>query len=35
MKLTDIYSKIISEEPYNDMDVFFENYESFEEIPHT
>lgn len=33
MKLTDIYSKIISEEPYNDMDVFFENYESFEEIP--
>ncbi|SCZ54130.1 MULTISPECIES: Imm15 family immunity protein [unclassified Pseudomonas] len=33
MKLTDIYSKIISEEPYNDMDVFFANYESFEEIP--
>ncbi|BCT33428.1 Imm15 family immunity protein [Pseudomonas sp. BNK-6] len=33
MKLTDIYSKIISEEPYNDMDVFFESYESFEEIP--
>nr|BFD42047.1 hypothetical protein FFPRI1PSEUD_35460 [Pseudomonas sp. FFPRI_1] len=33
MKLTDVYSKIISEEPYNDMDVFFDNYESFEEIP--
>lgn len=33
MKLTDIYSKIISEEPYNDMDIFFAHYESFEEIP--
>uniref|UniRef100_UPI0004690958 Imm15 family immunity protein n=1 Tax=Pseudomonas sp. PH1b TaxID=1397282 RepID=UPI0004690958 len=33
MKLTDVYSKIISEEPYNDMDIFFDNYESFEEIP--
>lgn len=33
MKITDIYSKIISEEPYNDMDVFFESYESFEELP--
>lgn len=33
MKLTDFYKKIISKEPYNDMGVFFSNYESFEEIP--
>jgi hypothetical protein len=33
MKLAEIYSKIISKEPYNDMGVFFESYESFEEIP--
>jgi len=33
MKLTDIYSKLISKEPYNDMGVFFASYESFEEIP--
>jgi hypothetical protein len=33
MKLTDIYSKLISKEPYNDMEVFFASYESFEEIP--
>lgn len=33
MKLTDLYNKVISKEPYNDMDVFFESYESFEEIP--
>ena len=33
MKLAEIYSKIISKEPYNDMAVFFESYESFEEIP--
>ncbi|MGY2293767.1 Imm15 family immunity protein [Pseudomonas sp. SDO528_S397] len=33
MKFTDFYGKIISKEPYNDMGVFFESYESFEEIP--
>lgn len=33
MKLTDFYSKIISKEPYNDMEMFFESYESFEEVP--
>lgn len=33
MKLAEIYSKIISKEPYNDMAVFFESYENFEEIP--
>ncbi|WP_350616354.1 Imm15 family immunity protein [Pseudomonas sp. HY7a-MNA-CIBAN-0227] len=33
MKLTDLYNKIISQEPYNDMSVFFSSYESFEEIP--
>jgi hypothetical protein len=33
MKLAEIYRKIISEEPYKDMGVFFESYESFEEIP--
>lgn len=33
MKLTDLYESIISQEPYNDMDVFFESHDSFEEIP--
>ncbi|WP_260620578.1 Imm15 family immunity protein [Pseudomonas protegens] len=33
MKLTDLYNKVISKESYNDMRVFFEDYESFEEIP--
>lgn len=33
MKLTDLYSQVISQEPYNDMAVFFSGYESFEEIP--
>ncbi|WP_275928030.1 Imm15 family immunity protein [Pseudomonas sp. 3MA1] len=33
MKLTDLYNKVISKEPYDDMRVFFEDYESFEEIP--
>lgn len=33
MKLTDLYISIISQEPYNDMDIFFPDYESFEEIP--
>lgn len=33
MKLTDLYNKLISKEPYNDMSVFFSSYESFEEIP--
>jgi hypothetical protein len=33
MKISDIYKKIISKEPYNDTNVFVANYESFEEIP--
>ncbi|WP_223547260.1 Imm15 family immunity protein [Pseudomonas sp. A-B-19] len=33
MKLTDLYNSIISQEPYNDLDIFFENHDSFEEIP--
>ena len=33
MKLTDLYTSITSKEPYNDMDVFFANHESFEEFP--
>ncbi|WP_347900849.1 Imm15 family immunity protein [Pseudomonas purpurea] len=33
MRLTDLYNKVISQEPYNDMNVFFSDYESFEEIP--
>ncbi|SDQ63355.1 Immunity protein 15 [Pseudomonas sp. UC 17F4] len=33
MKLTDLYTSIISKESYDDMDVFFLSYESFEEIP--
>jgi hypothetical protein len=33
MMLAEIYRKIISEEPYKDLGVFFESYESFEEIP--
>ena len=33
MKFTDLYNKIISKEPYNDLDIFFSGYESFEEIP--
>ncbi|WP_225929961.1 Imm15 family immunity protein [Pseudomonas botevensis] len=33
MKFTDLYRKVISKEPYNDVGVFFESYESFEEIP--
>lgn len=33
MMLAEIYRKIISKEPYKDMGVFFESYESFEEIP--
>lgn len=31
MKLAEIYSKIISKEPYIDMAAFFEKYESFKE----
>lgn len=33
MKLTTLFRKIISKEPYNDMNVFFSGFESFEEIP--
>ena len=33
MKMTDTYQKIIRYEPYNNMDVLFLEYESFEEIP--
>ncbi|WP_262375141.1 Imm15 family immunity protein [Pseudomonas lundensis] len=33
MKLADLYNKIISKEPYNDIDIFFSDYEGFEEIP--
>lgn len=33
MKFTELYSRIISKEAYNDMAVFFESHESFEEIP--
>ncbi len=33
MKLTDLYKSIISQEPYNDMGIFFENHDNFEEIP--
>lgn len=33
MKFSDIHKKIVSKEPYNDTQVFVENYESFEEIP--
>ncbi|CAK9889644.1 Imm15 family immunity protein [Pseudomonas fluorescens] len=33
MIMTDLYSSIISKEPYNDLDVFFLGHESFEEIP--
>ena len=33
MKLTKLFRKIISKEPYNDMNVFFSDFESFEEIP--
>lgn len=33
MILAEIYRKIISKEPYKDMGVFLESYESFEEIP--
>ncbi|MEX6667567.1 Imm15 family immunity protein [Pseudomonas sp. W2-17] len=35
MNLTDLYRKIISKEPYNDMGVFFLDYETFEELPMT
>ncbi|MEN5032689.1 hypothetical protein [Pseudomonas sp. Ps21-P2] len=33
MKLTKLYLKIISKEPYNDMNVFFSGFESSDEIP--
>lgn len=33
MKLTKLFRKIISKEPYNDMNIFFSGFESFEEIP--
>ena len=33
MKLENLYSDIISKEPYNDMDIFFSNHDSFEEVP--
>lgn len=33
MKLAKLFRKIISKEPYNDMGVFFSDFESFEEIP--
>ena len=33
MKMTDMYQKIIRHEPYNNMDIFFVEYDSFEEIP--
>ncbi|WP_434677374.1 hypothetical protein J3P77_14780 [Pseudomonas sp. R1-18] len=33
MKFSDIQKKIISKEPYNDANIFVEEYESFEEIP--
>jgi uncharacterized protein YerC len=32
-KLTKLYSQIISKEPYNDMNVFFSDFESSDEIP--
>ena len=35
MNLKALYRKIISEEPYNDMGVFFLDYETFEELPMT
>lgn len=31
--LTKLFCKIISKEPYNDMNIFFSGFESFEEIP--
>jgi len=33
MKLTKLYRKIISKEPYNDLSIFFSGFESFEEVP--
>jgi len=33
VKFRDLYNKIISKEPYDDMGVFFASYESFEEVP--
>ncbi len=33
MRLTELYNSIISQEPYNDMDVFFAHHDNFEEIP--
>lgn len=33
MKFEEIYKKIISKEPYNDMNIFTCRYESFEEVP--
>lgn len=33
MKLTKLFRKMISKEPYNDLSVFFSDFESFEEIP--
>jgi hypothetical protein len=33
MKFSDIHKKIIAKEPYNDANIFVEEYESFEEIP--
>ncbi|WP_445261764.1 Imm15 family immunity protein [Pseudomonas sp. RL_5y_Pfl2_73] len=35
MKFTDLYNSIINQEPYNDLDIFFESHDSFEEIPLT
>ncbi len=33
MNLTKLFRKIISKEPYNDLSVFFSEFESFEEMP--
>jgi hypothetical protein len=33
MKLTKLFLKIISKEAYNDLSIFFSDFESFEEIP--
>ena len=33
MNFSDLYKQIISKEPYCDLDIFFSEYESFEEIP--
>lgn len=33
MKISKIYNEIIQNEPYNDLEIFFTPYDSFEEIP--